>query len=76
MKKLTNAEMIDQAAQTLLLVGSELVPMRTDYRSEDIVDQIVYMLTVFKTIPFDADDARPLAETKARMVHYLEEARR
>ena len=36
------------AAQALLMVGKELVPLRPDYSSADMVEQILYMVTLFE----------------------------
>lgn len=64
------------AAQALLMVGKELVPLRPDYSSADMVEQILYMVTLFDensvlgvsvdTIPQSLRDA---------MIEMLEEAK-
>lgn len=74
MRRQTEQELVNQTAQVLLMTGAQLVPMRREYSSRDLVDQMVYMLTVFKTIPLEFDDPA-LDKPKARMVEYLEEAR-
>ncbi len=67
---------ISQAAKYLLLAGKDLVPIKLEYSSEDIVDQICYMMTFggddsVLEIPYESVP-KPL---KKLMVMMLEDAR-
>lgn len=67
---------ISQAAKYLLLAGKDLVPIKLEYSSEDIVDQICYMMTFgdddsILEIPYESVP-KPL---KKLMVMMLEDAR-
>jgi hypothetical protein len=67
---------ISQAAKYLLLAGKDLVPVKLEYSSEDIVDQICYMMTFggkdsILEIPYESVP-KPL---KKLMVMMLEDAR-
>lgn len=70
------ATQISKAAKYLLLAGRDLVPIKLEYSSEDIVDQICYMMTFgdddsILEIPYESVP-KPL---KKLMVRMLEDAR-
>lgn len=63
-------------AQTLLMVGKELVPLRPDYSSADMVEQILYMVTLFdeNSVLGVSVDMIPQV-LKDTMIEMLEEAK-
>lgn len=74
MRKDNATDMVDKTAKVFLAIGQQLVPLRLEYDSTDMAEQVLYMLTVFKDIPVDVNDAA-MVPVKARMVELLEEAR-
>lgn len=74
MRKDNATDMVDKTAKVFLAIGQQLVPLRLEYNSADMAEQVLYMLTVFKDIPVDVNDAA-MVPVKARMVELLEEAR-
>ncbi len=74
MRKDNATDMVDKTAKVFLTIGQQLVPLRLEYDSADMAEQVLYMLTVFKTIPVGMDD-EAMVPVKARMVELLEEAR-
>jgi hypothetical protein len=63
-------------AQALLMVGKELVPLRPDYSSADMVEQILYMVTLFdeNSVLGVSVDTIPQV-LKNAMIEMLEEAK-
>jgi hypothetical protein len=74
MRRENSVDMVDKTAKVFLAIGQQLVPLRLEYNSADMAEQVLYMLTVFKTMPVGMDDAA-MVPVKARMVELLEEAR-
>ena len=64
------------AAQALLMVGKELVPLRPDYSSADMVEQILYMATLFEENSVLGVSLEEIPQSlKDTMVDMLEEAK-
>ena len=64
------------AAQALLMVGKELVPLRPDYSSADMVEQILYMVTLFEENSVLGVSLVEIPQSlKDTMVDMLEEAK-
>ena len=74
MRRDSALEMVDKTAKTFLMIGHQLTPMRVEYDSHDMAEQILYMLTVFETIPVGMDDTA-LIPVRARMVELIDEAK-
>lgn len=64
------------AAQALLMVGKELVPLRPDYSSADMVEQILYMVTLFEENSVLGVSLEEIPQSlKDAMTEMLEEAK-
>ena len=64
------------AAQALLMVGKELVPLRPDYSSADMVEQILYMVTLFDENSVLGVSVEEIPQSlKDAMTEMLEEAK-
>ena len=64
------------AAQALLMVGKELVPLRPEYSSADMVEQILYMVTLFDENSVLGVSVEEIPQSlKDAMTEMLEEAK-
>ena len=64
------------AAQALLMVGKELVPLRPDFSSADMVEQILYMVTLFDENSVLGVSVEEIPQSlKDAMTEMLEEAK-